>query len=251
MAACMTSPSQNFDVYATSHQLHKHFSAGKFFDLAVYENSNSDRNHLHVYIGGDGKPWLKNRFKSIDPTSRRMTTLALMALDKRSAIYLGRPCYHNMAASRGCSDKWWTSHRYSKKIVDDMSYVLDKYIVEHNTQSITLFGFSGGGTIAMLLAPLIKQTVSVVTINGNLDTDEWVKLHNYTPLFGSLNPALQTKLSKNIRQIHLVGLQDRNIPVDVIINQFAGQKNTEIISYPEFTHHCCWQDIWPEFLQKM
>lgn len=251
MAACTTNPSEDFDFQATSHQLRKHVSAGKYFDLSVYENNNSGSGHLHVYIGGDGKPWLKNRYKSIDPTTRRMTTLALMAQDKSPAIYLGRPCYHSKGIGRGCSNKWWTSHRYSKKVVQDMYHVLDNYIAEHDIQTLTLIGFSGGGAIVMLLAPLVKQTAMVITINGNLDTDAWLRMHHYTPLSGSLNPALQTGLSKDIRQIHLIGLQDRNIPVDVIINQFAKQINTEIISYPEFTHHCCWQDIWATFLQEM
>lgn len=241
----------NFDRQAEHHKLQKKIITGKAFDLVIYRNTASDPKQLHVYIGGDGRPWLQNRYKSIDPTTRRMTTLALMVLDKNPAIYLGRPCYHSNGIGRGCSDKWWTSHRYSKTAVNDMRDVLDQYLTGHNVEYLTLIGFSGGGTIAMLLAPLLKQTATVITISGNLDTDAWARMHNYTPLFGSSNPARQAKSHKKIRKTHLIGLQDKNIPVDAIIEHFAKQQNTEIVLYPEFTHHCCWREMWPDYLAEM
>ena len=251
VAACSTNPSADFDLQANHHQLQKHIVAGRYFDLAIYENAAPDTKQLHVYIGGDGKPWLNERYISIDPTTRRATTLALMALDTSAAIYLGRPCYHSKGKGRGCSDKWWTSHRYSQTVVNDMHYVLDQYLSAHNIQSLTLIGFSGGGSIAMLLAPLLKQTATVITISGNLDTDAWVRMHNYTPLSGSLNPARQAKLHKTIRKIHLIGMQDKNIPVHAIIDQFSQRANTQIIPYPSYTHHCCWRDVWPELLEEI
>ena len=57
---------------------------------------------LHVYLEGDGTPWLHRFRVADDPTPRRPVMLGLMALDKSPALYLGRPCYHGHAADAGC-----------------------------------------------------------------------------------------------------------------------------------------------------
>lgn len=251
LSACVTNSSVEFEYKAATYPLDKSVLAGKNFDYVVFKNQKADTKQLHVYIGGDGQPWLNNRYRSKDPTTRRMTTLGLMSLDEGPAIYMGRPCYHVAGVGRGCSDQWWTSHRYSKIVVNDMHYVLSNYIADHGVQSLTIIGFSGGGALAMLLAPLIKETATLITISGNLDTDAWGRRHNFTPLFNSLNPAHQPEIRNNIRKIHLVGMQDKNIPVDVIISRFENQQNTEIIRYPSFTHHCCWQAIWLDILNQI
>ena len=247
----MSNPSIEFERQAVAYQLHKSVLKSRVFDLVVFENQRFDGEALHVYIGGDGQPWLNNIYKSKDPTSRRMTALGLMQLDQSPAIYLGRPCYHTQGASRNCEDKWWTSHRYSKKVVDAMRYALNQYISERGIQAVTLIGFSGGGTLAMLLAPLIKETVKVVTISGNLDTEAWLALHHYTPLLESLNPARQMQSVAGVDKLHLLGMQDHNLPVEALIKRFEPEPNTQIIRYREFDHHCCWQSVWPALLDRI
>lgn len=249
--ACSTNPTRNFERAVDDLQLTKKTVSTKQFDLRVYENRFKQGRSLHVYIGGDGKPWLNHRYKSKDPTPRRLTALSLMQLDTRRAIYLGRPCYHHNGIGRNCSDKWWTSHRYAQAVVDSLSEAVKQYIIEHDIQTLTLIGHSGGGTLAMLLAPSIAQTTRVVTISGNLDTDAWTTLHLYTPLTGSLNPARMPELSSDIKKVHLLGGQDKNIPVEVISHQYHKRKNTKIIHFPDYTHHCCWQDRWLGILNEV
>ncbi len=250
-SACVSNPSVEFERQAGAYQLQKSILRGSVFDLVVFEKQRVDGEALHVYIGGDGQPWLNNIYKSKDPTSRRMTALALMQLDHNPAIYLGRPCYHTQGVGRNCEDKWWTSHRYSIQIVDDMRDVLNQYIAERGIHSVTLIGFSGGGTLAMLLAPLIKEIVKVVTVSGNLDTEAWLALHRYTPLLGSINPARQMQSVAGIDKLHLLGMQDHNLPIKTLIDRFEPQPNTQIIRYPEFNHQCCWQSVWPALLDQI
>ena len=70
-----------------------------------------------------------------------------------------------------------------------------------------MIGYSGGGTLAQLVAEKFTQTRAVVTLAGNLDLAAWVQLHDYTPLGGSLNPAERPPLPGHILQIHYVGKQ--------------------------------------------
>src|SRR6266545_4164343 len=52
---------------------------------------------LHIYLDGDGTPWERGR-PAPDPTPRAPLVLRLMALDPAPRVYLGRPCYHGLAA---------------------------------------------------------------------------------------------------------------------------------------------------------
>ncbi len=218
---------------------------GDLFQHVVFSKSGTGR-VLHVYIEGDGRPWLRKNRVSLDPTPRRTLMLELMALDGAFAIYLGRPCYFDQSTQ--CSPIWWTHRRYSEAVVNSMAVALSHFSKEYD--SVVLMGHSGGGTLAMLLAERSDKVQAVVTLAANLDVEKWALFHGYSPLKGSLNPALRLPLPARIKQRHYVAKDDRNIQeqwLEPVINQ---QSDAVLIGV-EGDHSCCWIDKWPDILRDL
>jgi hypothetical protein len=249
VVAC-SGPSKRFDQQAWDYGFQKSEYQGNGFSHLVYHN-NSVQNSLvlHVYLGGDGTPWIDGKLIAWDPTPRNPVGLRLMALDDLPSIYLGRPCYHGKSITHPCSPSLWTSERYSAEVVDSMAVVLQEVIRQGEYQELVLIGFSGGGGLAMLLAERFPQTRQVVTLAGNLDIQAWVTLHHYDALTGSLNPRNINPLADKIQQYHLAGGRDTNIPPQMIKNAIQQQKNSQFILLEGFTHGCCWEKIWKSMLE--
>lgn len=225
---------------------------GKGFEHVVYEHELSTQPiaELHVYIGGDGTPWVAGRYPSGDPTPRQPLALKLMSEDPTPAIYLGRPCYLGLAASANCSVALWTSRRYAPEIVASMLSVIRQYQQTYRVKNIVLIGYSGGGTLAALLARDLQQNVFLLTVAANLDTDLWVELHGYLPLTGSLNPAHYRADTAHLPQLHLAGLKDEAVSVAVTRSYTAGLQTQSYRYYPTFDHSCCWLELWPDILME-
>lgn len=204
---------------------------------------------LHVYLDGDGSPWLGRYVVSTDPTPRNPLVLELMAMDPSPSIYLGRPCYHGLRAAP-CTSKLWTRERYSEAVVASMTEALRQVIALTGTRRLVLIGYSGGGTLAMLLAERLPETAAVLTVAGNLAVAQWATYHRYTPLRGSLDPANRSALKPEVQQIHLAGGRDRNAPATFIDHVCKRQQSAWLIAFDDFDHTCCWRSIWPEVLQR-
>ena len=259
LSACSSNPSLRFDHRAAQLGLSKTVYSNSQFELSIYardKSTASDQNNfssvLHVYLDGDGTPWITPNHISIDPTPRMDTVLNLMHQDTESSIYLGRPCYHNQARDEHCDPALWTSARYSKPVVDALIFSLTKYVTDRSTiqpvDAITLIGFSGGGTLAMLMAPNIPLVRRIITINGNLDIDHWTRQHGFSPLSHSLNPIHQPKLPEHIEVHHLFGRKDKIIDAHYLANYFSTYPNTKTTIFDEFSHHCCWNQVWREIV---
>ena len=230
------------------------FKAGEFEFSGLLKRDSNNNEVLSVYIEGDGFAW-KNRYTvSDDPTPKNPITLSLALQDNNpNVFYLPRPCQFTNGNDAKCKPRYWTTHRYCEKIIDAMdkavSYV--KQIVCAN--SIKLTGFSGGGTVAVLLGARRDDVVKIITISANLDHVKWTKLHNITPLYGSLNAADFAQAVQNINQIHFVGENDNNVSKAVIMNYYNRMSNnsmTNIVVINDFTHSCCWVDKWQQLLKK-
>lgn len=246
--AC-SSPSARFDQQASALGLDKQELMGEVYSHTVYKNSPvQDTSELHVYLGGDGTPWIDRKIIAWDPTPRNPVGLRLMALDDAPSIYLGRPCYHGSSGSSACSPILWTYERYSKTVTESMSSVLQKIVDQGAYRELVLIGFSGGGGIAMFLAAEFPQTRQVVTLAGNLDTEAWTRLHDYDELIGSENPKSMPPLREEIQQYHLAGEKDDNIPPWMIEAAIQTQRSSQFITFEEFTHACCWEKIWKRML---
>jgi hypothetical protein len=206
---------------------------------------------LHVYIEGDGQPFLTPTTVALDPTPRDPLMLRLMALDPAPSLYLGRPCYFGLSNDRGCDPSYWTLRRFSPEVVESLAVVLRSEVIRANARDIELYGHSGGGTLAVLLAARVPSVTRVITIGATLDTTAWSALHGYTPLLGSLNPAELGPNPTPLRVLHLVGSQDRNTPPELVESAAArtgAMGSVRIVR--GYTHNCCWQEIWEGVLRE-
>ncbi|MEW8507119.1 MAG: alpha/beta fold hydrolase [Candidatus Thiodiazotropha sp.] len=249
MLASCSSPSQRFDRIAQDYGFRKIEVVGSGFTHVAFENGKlGTAQALHVYLGGDGTPWIGGIIIASDPTPRRPVALKLMALDELPSLFLGRPCYHGHSKHQACTSDYWTSARYSKRVIDSMADALRKVMQDHGHTHLRLIGFSGGGGLAMLLAERFPKTQAVVTIAGNLDIESWADLHGYDPLEESLNPKTMSQLPVTIRQYHLAGGKDSNVPPGIIRDALINQSKTQFILFDDFTHGCCWEEIWKTLL---
>src|SRR5215831_6277141 len=118
---------------------------------------------LHVYLDGDGTPW-EHGGPAADPTPRDSLVLHLMVLDPAPCVYLGRACYHGLAADPRCTRALWTDARYSEVVVPSMAAAARRLLSATGHVEIIWLGYSGGGTLAMLLASRLPETVGVITV---------------------------------------------------------------------------------------
>ncbi|MGH8469517.1 MAG: alpha/beta hydrolase [Gammaproteobacteria bacterium] len=206
---------------------------------------------VHVYLEGDGSPWIAGDYPAADPTPRHPIMLRLMAFDDAPSLYLGRPCYLGLAQGSYCDPSLWTHGRYSKRVVDSLESALRRLLPQHKTSGLVFIGHSGGGTLALLLVERFDTTRAVLTLAGNLDTEAWVDHHGYRPLAESLNPAKRSGLRPGIVEQHYIGLRDREVPMKLAERYKAAHPLAEIIPVPDFDHVCCWHQLWPGILEKL
>jgi len=251
LAAC-ASPAQRVDEQAQELGLVRQILWGTDFAHVAYRNDGSDQaGLLHVYLEGDGVPWLTPYRVAADPTPREPLALELMAQDPAPSLYLGRPCYHGQSGTPPCHPLLWTSRRYGPEVVDSMAAALTGFLSRSRHDGIVFIGYSGGGTLAMLLAERFPQTRAVVTVAGNLDIERWAAWHAYGPLQGSLNPAARPPLRSTIAQLHFVGDHDDNVPADLMHFVVSQQPCARFIIIDTFDHACCWRNTWPSILAQL
>jgi hypothetical protein len=238
---------QAFDQRAAETGFERSVVEGAGFEHAVYQRRDMPSDPvLHVYIGGDGTPWLRGLWPAADPTPRQDVALELMALDTAPSVYLGRPCYHGFARLPPCELAFWTDQRFSTRVVLSMVAALRR--IAAPAQPIVMIGYSGGGTLAMLMAPLIDATKGIVTIAGNLDPTAWVDYHGYRALQGSLNPADSEPLPRHIAQLHLVGAADTNVPPELTGRALAKIAAPRPQIVDDADHGGGWREKWPSIL---
>lgn len=250
LAGC-ASLAQRTDDRAADLGYRKQVVQGAGFSHVAYFKEGSGVSHaaLHVYLEGDGTPWLRKGLAAADPTPRNPLMLDLMSLDPATAIYLGRPCYLGQNEDLSCSSNLWTDGRYSEAVVASMVAALERLSV--NYTSMTLLGYSGGGTLAMLIAERQPRVMTVVTVAANLDTDRWSDLHQQQRLRDSLNPASSPPLNRRIRQFHFAGDKDDNVPPSLVRDAIFRQQGAIFKAFPSQDHSCCWKDVWAEILREV
>lgn len=204
-----------------------------------------DSPRVHLYLDGDGSPWLGTGRIATDPSARDPLILDLLRRDDETALLLGRPCYYQPTPVARCEPWLWTMGRYSEAVVASLEAAAKTLLARYPRAEVTLIGFSGGGTLAVLLAPRLPRVNAVVTLAANLDIDAWTAAHDYTPLAGSLNPATLPPLPASIRQRHLFGARDRDVPRALAARFLERQVAAEVVEVPGFDHRCCWVQAWP------
>ncbi len=248
IAGC-TSAVQRSDPIAARLGLAKSIVDGAPFRHVIYRNGRTTpAGVLHVYLEGDGVPFVERERIAKDPTSANPLMLELMATDPAPAIDLGRPCYFGLARDAGCNSIFWTMRRYGPEVLASMTAVLQSEAANRGASRLELFGHSGGGTLAVLLAQRMNAVTRVVTIGANLDIDAWCRLHHYTLLSGSLNPAVTVARREGLSVIHLVGAKDDNTPPWLVAAAARERGGEPVRVIRRFDHNCCWDSIWSAVL---
>ena len=210
---------------------------------------------LTIYIEGDGRAWINSTWASFDPTPRDPLALRLALRDPSgNAVYLARPCQFVINENRrNCEAKYWTSHRFAPEVIESGNQAVNILKARYGADKIMLVGYSGGGAVAALIAARRDDVALLVTVAGNLDHVFWTASHGISPLSGSLNPADAAKNLQQVPQRHYVGARDVIID-ERVARAYAARFETNnapsIIVIPEFDHHCCWIDIWPDLVQS-
>jgi hypothetical protein len=249
LAGC-SAPSHRYDDAARALAFTQEIVTGIDFRHAVFRNARSgDTGRIHVYLEGDGTPYVRGRYEAVDPTPRDPLALRLMAMDSGPALLVGRPCYHGFHLDAPCRAALWTGERYSDSVVASMAAVISR--INRDGRQVVLIGYSGGGTMAMLLAERVAGVEAVVTIAANLDVDAWTGLHGYDPLKGSMNPAKRPPLPRSIRQLHIAGAGDTVVPPTLVRDVAARQPDAEFRVLADQDHGCCWTQVWRALLLEI
>jgi len=201
---------------------------------------------LYVFIEGDGLPWKTRSQISLNPDPVRPLALELMSLMEYPSVYISRPCYQIRDAR--CHYQWWTEKRYSQRVVDSMIAVLHKTSVDYD--EVTLVGYSGGATLAVLMANSVHKVTRLVTLSGNMNHPEWTQWHAYSPLKGSLNASNYT-LPERVSQYHYAAQNDKNILPEWIKTFSEKQKKSRFILLENADHRCCWLNNWENIMRQI
>ena len=245
---CAT-PAERTEALAIAGGAHMFRVSGIGFEhVAFSRNLSQDATTLHIYFSGDGSPFIHGTQIASDPTPREPLELRLMLEDPAPAVYIGRPCYVGLATAPGCGPASWTIGRYSEGVVASMTAAVQTLLDESPASHVVLIGYSGGGVLAMLVANRLARINTVVTIGANLDVEAWTQLHGYSPLSQSINPADRQEWRSSLRQIHLVGALDENVPPWIARNFTKGRAEIEVRTMAGFDHRCCWVEAWPALL---
>ncbi|MDH2432571.1 hypothetical protein QCD60_08330 [Pokkaliibacter sp. MBI-7] len=222
------------------------------FHLQSFQRTPRDPAVLHIYIEGDGRPWLAHgRYVSADPTPDRTPALDWLLQDKDGALYLGRPCYFNTDASPPCSARLWTLGRYSEEVVARMAVALQGWLAQQPVppRQVKLVGYSGGGVLAVLVAERVPAVTSVLAIAAPLDIDAWSRAHDYSLLTDSINPATQRQWRDGVRRVLVLGQRDDNVPLATLTSALAAIP-IELTVIPGEDHHCCRWSVLQQWLVR-
>ena len=225
-------------------------STFNLFSLQKISNT-CENNTINIYIEGDGLSWISRNQISSNPTPINPLSLKLMLSDSSNCkIYIARPCQY--LNSSMCEKKYWTSHRFNNNVIQSYKEALDNIKKDYKNNNFNLIGYSGGAAVALLTASNRNDINSITTIAGNLDTQAWTKMHNISSLNGSLNPTDFSFKLNNIKQHHLIGIDDEIVPKEVFLSYISKFKNKKNITFSmhNATHSCCWEEIYKNYLKK-
>lgn len=201
---------------------------------------------LRVYIEGDGHAWATHSQPSTDPTPMHSPIITRALRSAHPAAYLARPCQFVMDAR--CNVKVWTAGRFSAAVLNAMSAGLDDIKRRYSVERFELVGYSGGATIALVLAATRQDVGQVQTVAGNLDPEFWTLIQRLEPLERPLLPLAWRETLSAIPQRHFVGLQDRVMPPAVAqsyVSQLRG-RCVEVIT-ADADHSAGFEDDWARY----
>ena len=196
---------------------------------------------LTVVIAGDGAAHDRHGRPTDDPTPRREVGLDLArAWPAGPVAWLGRLCQFEARRDPACRTEDWTTGRFSAEAVASADAAVDRLKAEVGARRVRLVGWSGGGTLAALVAARRHDVVSLTTLAAPLNLRAWTTRLGLTPLTGSLDPGDLAPLP-TLPQVHLYG--DFDTLVSPVAARVAGRRLAgpagAVETWPE-RHACCW-----------
>lgn len=184
--------------------------------LASWHKIQQPGQPLKVYIEGDGMAFDANGQPTSNPTPHSTFLREIAAHDPSpNVVYLARPCQY--VTPKTCSVKDWTTGRFSKNVVASTHTAVRSLMKKADTDQVILIGYSGGATVAGLVAVKNPQVVKgVITIAGVLDHEAWTTYHNDPPLTASENLADYKRVFNTLPQHHFVGEKDKVVPPPLV-----------------------------------
>jgi|TARA_R110000868_G_scaffold161423_2_gene391704 hypothetical protein len=262
LSGCGASLSNRFalaDDVAARDGLDKHvFHAAPFYVTAYLSATNTKAATTgRVYIEGDGLAWLSKSTPSLNPTPIDPYALRLAEIDSGAGVdrvYLARPCqYSGWDREGNCPRKYWTTHRYAPEVLRAYSALLARLKAERGWQHVELVGYSGGATLALLMARGRTDITAIRTVAGNLDIDAHSRYHKVSMMPESLNPANYAPDYAALPQYHFVGADDPIVPQPIaqsFVSKMGDPRCVRIETLKGVTHGKGWIDLWPALLRK-
>jgi predicted esterase len=260
LTGCLTVPSgeerlSDADAIAQRAGLHRSRVRTQPFLITAYSRVSESGKGLNVYIEGDGYAWVTRTRVSGDPTPRRPVALELAVEDPApNVVYLARPCqYTPMEMDPACEDEaYWTDKRFSGEVMDSMDQAIDKFVKDAQSSGIHLIGYSGGGTVAAVVASRRADVKSLRTVAGNLDLAGFTEHHEVSPMAeGSMDPMSVAGQLKIIPQYHFTGSEDPIVPTFIAENFLEKSGNSSCVHVREIKgadHVNGWVEAWPQLL---
>lgn len=233
-----------------------------YFSLRLFERIHDRGGIANIYIEGDDVR------TGIDPTPQTPVSLMLAAKDKAAnVIYIARPCQYKgrfhafkqtSGEANGCSFEYTKTKRFAPEVIASYNSALDELKRRWNITNFNIYGHSGGGAIAAILAAERNDILTLTTIAGIMDTDSYSarllepKHSKHLGFEGSLNPADSAATVKNIPQIHYVGDADTIIPtasLNAFMNMMGPTNCAQIEIIKDATYTEGWTEKWPELLK--
>ncbi len=241
------------DRVARSGDLTKFFIDTGKFELAGYRRfSNTSDPTVSIYIEGDGLAFLSANVISRDPSPRDPVSLRLAARDPSANVaYLARPCQYVGAKNRPeCDFTFWTNGRFAPEVVQETNVAVDAIVRASGARGVRLYGYSGGGVVAALVASLRSDVDLLVTFASPLDHAEWTRIKRFTPLDRSLSPMNRLRELAKVPQVHYWGEDDDVVPLPAV-QRYAeallrAGGNPKVVKLHDVGHRCCWHDLWPD-----
>lgn len=224
------------------------------FVLSGYQRIKETGVPIHIYIEGDGLAWLTRTQPSMNPTPTDPLALGLAARDGHgNVVYLARPCqYSGRVDGKPCEMKYWQGARYAPEVLAAYNKVLDEIKARSGSRALHLIGYSGGGTMAALLAGMREDVASLRSVAGNLDHRTHSAVHNVSVLSASLNPPDYAQKLAGVPQYHFIGGADGIVPQSVFeayARRLASQNCVSVKIMAGYGHTSqAWVQGWPELL---
>ena len=216
------------------------------FDIFALVKNSAPTQPWRVYLEGDGQSYIGYQL-SPDPTPSGTTVLDLLIADPSpNILYLARPC--QFVSPAACKPKYWSTARYGEDVLHSLQSAITQ--ITGPAAPVELVGYSGGGTIAVLLATRMPNVTGVRTLAANLSVREQTAHFNLSPLSESLDPIDYVSALRSVPQIHLIAAEDDKIIPPETVEHYADALHSscaQFIKVDGVRHTGPWQAAWQQW----